>query len=334
MVRLALCAALFAPISMASADPLPIRFTWIVVPGEIAPIMNATGATLHDGHSYVGQPVHFQASTPMITALATGEIDLALLGFSSLGIAVENAGLGDLEVVLDDIRDGVEGYYSVEYMALNDGPVKTVSDLKGRIVAVNAAGSVLDVPLRMMLRRNGLEAGKDVTVIEIAPPNMGAVLLDCKADLAPMVIPFSLDPNLRAKAHTVFVEREAMQGTTEFAFYVARKSFLDKNRAAVVDFIEDYLRALHWFYDPANRTATLKIVADFTKLPPERFANWVYTDSKDMYRDPAGAVDAKALQRNLDADFDTGFMKDRLDVVPHIDMSLVEEANHRLAKTP
>jgi hypothetical protein len=74
----------------------------------------------------------------------------------------------------------------------------------------------------------------------------------------------------------------------------------------------------------------LKLVSDFTKMPQERFADWVYTGSKDMYRDPTGRIDATALQKNLDADFDTGFLKARLDAARYVDMSLVAEANRRI----
>jgi ABC-type nitrate/sulfonate/bicarbonate transport system substrate-binding protein len=98
----------------------------------------------------------------------------------------------------------------------------------------------------------------------------------------------------------------------------------------MVDFIADYLRALHWFYDPANRDTTLKIVSDFTKLPRERFADWVYTQGKDMYRDPTGRIDAKALQANIEAQYATGFVKERIDASAFIDASLVDDADRQL----
>jgi ABC-type nitrate/sulfonate/bicarbonate transport system substrate-binding protein len=73
----------------------------------------------------------------------------------------------------------------------------------------------------------------------------------------------------------------------------------------------------------------VKAVAAFTKLQPERFSSWVFTNT-DYYRDPKGQVDVAALQRNVDVQHDLGFLKNPLDVKPYVDMSLVDEAAKRL----
>jgi sulfonate transport system substrate-binding protein len=46
----------------------------------------------------------------MITALANNELEIANLAYSTLAIAVANAGMNDLRVIADEFRDGVEGY--------------------------------------------------------------------------------------------------------------------------------------------------------------------------------------------------------------------------------
>jgi ABC-type nitrate/sulfonate/bicarbonate transport system substrate-binding protein len=50
--------------------------------------------------------------------------------------------------------------------------------------------------------------------------------------------------------------------------WVARAGFLAANRAAMVDFMEDVLRALHFFTDPANHREAVDIVARFNKQAP------------------------------------------------------------------
>ena len=64
----------------------------------------------------------------------------------------------------------------------------------------------------------------------------------------------------------------------------ARQSFIDKNRAALVDFMEDSLRIVRWYLDPANHKEVMEICARITKRPAEQF-DWVFTN-KDNYRDP------------------------------------------------
>ena len=149
------------------------------------------------GKSYTLETVRFAGTPPMVTAIANGELEIANLAYSTLGIAIQNAGLDDLRVIADEFRDGQPGYYTQEYFVLKDGPIKSVKDLKGKIVATNAAGSAVDVATRAMLRKSGLEDKRDYTVIEAPFPTMRAMLGEKKVDIVPGVLPFSLDPELR-----------------------------------------------------------------------------------------------------------------------------------------
>ncbi len=80
------------------------------------------------------EPVRYPGTPPMITALANNELEISNLAYSTLGIAIQNAGLDDMRIIADEFRDGVEGYYSQEYMVLKDGPIQKVEDLKGKAV--------------------------------------------------------------------------------------------------------------------------------------------------------------------------------------------------------
>ena len=81
-------------VGSAKADPIHIREAW-VAPGNWASIwLQKKDLAKHLGQSYVMDPVHFVGTPPMITAMANNEVEVANLAYSTLGIAVENAGLG------------------------------------------------------------------------------------------------------------------------------------------------------------------------------------------------------------------------------------------------
>ena len=192
-----------------SADPVKIRMSWI------APISNWGSLLLekkelaqHLGKSYVLEPVRYVGTPQQITALANGELEIANLAFSTLPIAIQNANLDDLRVIADEFQDGAPGYYSQEYMVLSDGPIKKIEDLKGKVVAINAAGGAVDVAIRTMLRRHGLEANRDYVMVEAPLPTMRAMLAEKKADLIPTVPPFAFDPALRSIAKPLFVNSD------------------------------------------------------------------------------------------------------------------------------
>jgi len=312
----------------ARAEPVKIRAAWVAPVSNWASILlEKKDLTKHFGKSYVFEPVRYAGTPLMITALANGELEIANLAYSTLGIAIQNAGLSDLRVISDEFRDGAPGYYSQEYFVLKDGPIKSVMDLKGKVIATNAAGSAVDVATRAMLRKNGLEDKRDYTVLEAPFPTMRAMLAEKKVDIIPGVLPFSRDPELRKIAHPLFSQKEAI-GVTQMIIWAARDSFIQKNRAAMVDFMEDTIRIVRWYLDPKNQKEAAEIAARITKQPAERFG-WLFT-KEDYYRDPNMIPDLDALQRNVDMTKDLGFMKDSLDVKKHSDLSIVQEAAKRL----
>ena len=223
----------------AQSAPVKIRLSWVAPVSNWGSIMlEKKDLAKHLGKSYTLETIRFAGTPPIVTALANGELEIANFTFSTLPIAIQNAGISDLMVIADEFQDGVEGWYSNEFSVLADGPINKVTDLKGKVVATNAAGSAVDVAMRAMLRKNGLEDKRDYTVVEAPFPAMRAMLGEKKADLITAVRPFSLDPELKKISRPLFTTRDAV-GTTQFSMWTARKSFIDKNRAAMVDFMEE-----------------------------------------------------------------------------------------------
>jgi NitT/TauT family transport system substrate-binding protein len=221
----------------------------------------------------------------------------------------------------------VPGYYTSEYMVLKDGPIKKVEDLKGKVIATNAAGSAVDVAMKAMLKKHGLEDKRDYTVVEAAFPAMRAMLAEKKVDIIPGVLPFSLDPELRKIAQPLFLQRDAI-GIAQMIVWTARKPFIDKNRGAMVDFMEDTMRIVRWYLDPANHKESTEIAAKITRQPAAQF-DWLFT-KQDTYHDPDMLPNLDALQKNVDMTRDLGFVRSNLNVKQYADLSIVEEAAKRL----
>jgi sulfonate transport system substrate-binding protein len=327
-----LFAVAFFAISMVStafaAEPVKIRLGWINVPSGLAPIIfKKEGIARHLGKSYTLETTRFPASTTALTALADNELDIAVLGFPAIGFAVENAGMDDIRVVADETPDGVDGYYSVQFFVRNDGPTK-LEELKGKVLATNGQGSTVDIAMRMMMRKHGLNYPGDYTILEAPLPAQKALLLEHKADLIISLPPFCYDPELLKNARPLFTQKDAL-GVSELAIWAAKADVLKAKRAALVDFFEDYLRGLRWYADPANRKEAIQFVSDFTKVPAAGFDSWLFT-KKDFYREPTAKPDLDALQRSLDATTEVGFLKHKIDVRKYTDLSLMDDALERL----
>jgi NitT/TauT family transport system substrate-binding protein len=89
------------------------------------------------------------------------------------------------------------------------------------------------------------------------------------------------------------------------------------------------VRVVRWYLDPDNHHAAVAIAAKITKLRPELFAGWLFTN-KEYARSPDLIPDLKALQSNIDVQRELGFLNGPIDIEKYADLSIVREAAQRL----
>jgi NitT/TauT family transport system substrate-binding protein len=314
----------------------PVKIRWGAVgaatPSDITPIIFANKAILkHWGKSYTVEVQSFQGSSLIIPALASKNLDFAMLANSALGFAVLNANL-DIKIVAHVLQEGVPGWFSGTWFVLADSPVKTPCDLKGKSVALGAKGTALDLALRVMLKKTcNLTADKDYTIMEVRFPNQETFLREKKVDATVQITPFVHGALKRGGIRPIFNNGDAL-GKSEFLVQVARTEFLAQHRAAVADMMEDYLIAWRWYLDPKNHEAAAKFAAEYTKQPPENFLGWSFVKEKDYYRNPDALPDVEALQKDMRLMHEYGMVSQVVDVKRYVDLSWIEGALKRVGR--
>ncbi len=328
LAAIALAAGLVAP---GVAAPTRIRAAYVVAPAEILPMMLlAPGAARHEGKSYTLEITRIGASSQQITAIAAGQIDIAALNYSSTPLAILNAHLDDIRIIASDIEDGHPDYYSATYWVRKDLGITRVEELKGKTLSVNGFGTGTEMALKIMLQKHGLDPANDVHIVEVPFPTMAAALNDKKVDLAMPPTGFTNNPKFHAMARPLFEMRDAF-GPSLLSFLTARTGYIEAHRAALVDFLEDYIRATRWFEDPKNIEQATAIATKFTHIPAAVFKGWLFSKG-DFYRDPDGLVDMKALQSNVDDAARLHVIPKSVEMKNYSDFSLVKEAAARLNK--
>ena len=313
-------------ISVASAEPLKLTVDYSAVPPHLTPaIFMKKDLLKHEGKSYTINWVYTQGSSIVMQALASGEMNLGVLSPISFVNGIENAKL-PFRAIADMVQDGPQ--FTAVYGVKADSPIKTVKDLKGKTIAVNAFGGAHDLAVRTMLKKNGLTPGKDVTVVEAKFPAMNAMVSQGKVDAATFIANFWVQAKKKGDIRPLFTMKDAL-GDSQFLFWVATESEIKKNRAVLVDFFEDYLRAQRWFVDPANRNEALGMIAAFTKRPVAQFA-WELDPKTGYFRSKDLRIDHKVFQSTIDTMYDTGFIKAKFNSEPYIDESIIKEAAARL----
>ncbi len=319
--------------SAAFAEPLKIRVGWVLLTSSPVPLLLEKKDILHHyGKTYVVEPQHVRSTTATMTALGSGRMDIGTLAFSTIGFAIENAHLDDIRIITGVLEDGTGDHGTGKFVVLKDSPIRKVEDLKGKVIASLSRGGAVDIAIRAMLRKHGLDDRRDVQIVEVPFPHMKATLVGGKAALVATAPPFSEDPEFLKASRVLFTQKEAM-GPTQLLVWVARTGFLEKNRAAVTDFLEDCLTLTRWLTDPKNHKEAVELVARTMKRPAKSMMGWLFTD-KDMYRDPNGLPNLPVLQANIELQRKLGFLGSDIDLKRYTDLSYVKAAAAALDGKP
>jgi len=234
----------------------------------------------------------------------------------------------DVKAVADIIQDGLPDYHSDSFFVRTDSGIKSVMDLRGKRIGMNAIGSAADTAMKVMFKEHGPLEQRDYTLIEASFPNIPIMLEEGKIDMGPVLQPFHEQLLKTGRYQVLFAARDAL-GPVQFVFLAARTEFLEKNRKVLNDFFEDHVRAMRWFNDPKNHDEAVKIVANFTKQKPEDL-QYLFTKA-DYYRDPYLFPNVTGIQSMADACVTAGLMTEKLQVAPnYVDTSFVVEAKRRI----
>jgi NitT/TauT family transport system substrate-binding protein len=125
------------------------------VSGTRAPLWIAKDLGLFEKYGLEGNLVYIASGVTSVNALLGGSVDIiAASGSSAVGAAARGAPL----VIIASL-----GHISYKLIALPS--IKTVQDLKGKIIGSSRIGAGSDFALQRLLPKLGLIPGKDVTLI-------------------------------------------------------------------------------------------------------------------------------------------------------------------------
>src|SRR5258708_31404299 len=109
-----------------AVEPVKIRIGWVVpISDWVLFMVEKRELARHFGKSYIMEPVRFASSPSVITAMANDELDIGNLAFSTLALAIQNAGMQDLQVISDLIQDHLPRYYTNDNSVHRHAPPTT-----------------------------------------------------------------------------------------------------------------------------------------------------------------------------------------------------------------
>src|ERR671919_2694747 len=171
----------------------------------------------------------------MVQAMLGGELPIA----GAAGSAAVDASLGGADIVMFGSMVKVPAFY---IMALPE--IKTIDDLRGKSVGVTRFGSSTDFTMRYVLRKQGLEPGRDVTLIQTGDLFAAAAMLRTRDIVA---APFSSPANLRAEEAGAKVLVNMGKAGVYFPHdaFMARRSFINAKGDLTQRFLKAYSEAVY-----------------------------------------------------------------------------------------
>jgi len=256
-----------------------------------------------------------------MTALLSGQADIGLMG-PEAAIYVFNEGKEDSALVVGQLtkRDG-----SFLMGRVPDDDFMW-SDLKGKTVIGGRAGGVPEMTLEYVLRKNGLEPGKDVEVITNIQFNlMGGAFEGGTGDYVTLFEPTASTFQKEGKGY-ILDAVGSESGEVPYTAFMAKKSYIAENAETIEKFLKAIYKGQQYVQNATDEQVAQAIVAFFPDTSVESL-----TMVAKSYREIDAWMDTpvmkkEAFNRLQEIIIQAGVLEDTVDFESVVDISYAQKA--------
>ena len=290
------------------ASAAHINIVWTSEVGQFAPLWVTKEAKLFEKYGNQGQLIFIQGASSAAAALISGD---AQVGMFSPQVVIETTLKG-----LDLTMFGRLGNTMDNRIFARKG-IKSLKEVKR--IAISRFGSNADFAARYLLQREGLKPDTDVALLQVGnQSNRIAAVETNNADAAMLTPPMTLQA--RKLGMTLLVDASKLGIPYSSLFFVARRSYLAKNRADLLNFTKAMIEGVHVY--KSNKEFAMKVLAKFMKVQDrevleENFREYDFPlkpyPSKEYFELPiqeVGKKDPKVLKENPDRFTDMSLVKE------------------------
>jgi ABC-type nitrate/sulfonate/bicarbonate transport system substrate-binding protein len=294
----AACAAVFAvAVQPRDARADDAKLTVIVFPGvQNLPMFAAQAKGFYAKRGLNVDLKFTPNSDELRNGLAEGRYQVA-------HSAVDNAfALKDKASV--DIAVVIGGDNSFNHLLVQP-EIKSLADIKGKTVVVDAINTAYAFQLYEMLRQKGVNKGDyEIKMAGGTAARLEAMTKDKAMAGAMMNPPFStraIKAGLKDMG-TAAAALGAYQGTSAFVL----RAWGQANADTLVKYLQAYVEGWRWAFDPTNKAEAIALLAERLKLPAD-VATSAFDSTKDDFN-REGAIDMEGVKNvlKLRAQFEGG----------------------------
>jgi NitT/TauT family transport system substrate-binding protein len=198
------------------------------------------------------EPIYMGGGMNSLAAVTSNSVQFLSAGST----ATISARLGGMDITMLTVQSS-----TLEYSIMASPDIKTPQDLKGKIVTGTRPGASADSALRLILRKWGLEPGKDVIFISVGESQQGRMNALQRGSVAATALtpPFSGMAKQLGFRELIDLRKSDIEyagsSIAGMAGYIKSHSLLVEN------FLKGYIESLHFF-----RTQKEKAIAGIMKF--------------------------------------------------------------------
>jgi NitT/TauT family transport system substrate-binding protein len=237
--------SLFLPqISLAQQrEKVRVALGSISVSSSLFPIAQQVG--IFPKYGIDMEPIYFGGGMNSIAAVTSNSVQFVAAGAT----ATIGARLGGIDIMILSVQSN-----KFDYSVFVAPEIKTVQDLKGKIVTGTRPGASADSALRLYLKKNSLEPGKDVVFISVAESQQGRLNALMRGSVSGTVLAPPFSNIARQAGYRELVDLRKTDIEYAGNSIAANVPYIQSHPHLVENFLKGYVEALHFFRSQKERT--------------------------------------------------------------------------------
>ena len=306
-------------------EPATVRVAYMPNMGSASLLVTARDKGFFEKMGITVDLVEFQGGPAEISAMASGDIDIAQIGHGAHALCAEGEAM-IFEIDCTSLADAVMGN--------KEKGVNSIADLKGKKVATTA-GTSAEIILNLALASEGLSQS-DLEIVEMDANGMVSAMISGNIDACATWSPgtMTITTAMGDKVVTLATNNDYLDQATFPSSMITTKKYADENRDILVRFTRALQMAMD--YRAANIDEIAKLVAkqcmvdEQTMLDCVGEGNWL---TGEFVASAVKEGTIKSYYENQQKVFiDGGRLTEAVDVNNYVLFDVMEEAAEANAK--
>lgn len=267
---LILASQLFCSFQLCAAEAPQLRGVYNALGGTMTPAWIAQELGLFTKHG-LQHSLTYLAATTAIQAIVGGTEEIGLVGNQGIDVALEGS---DTVYIANTASRFIFHLYG-------DPAIKSVADLKGKVLAATQPAASTDYAGRLLLRKYGLVPDKDVKILYAgSAPALLSTLKSGNAAAGLMSAPITFQAQELGLKHILNLTE--LNIPFVFVSVVTTRKVIQQKPDAVIRYLRAYTEAISIIR--RDKETTLKVMGKFMKTDNRKVLEAVYEEHLPVFQ--------------------------------------------------